>query len=599
MNSRRTADRAARFDRWFDYPRAASPSVAHDGRTVYFLSDRAGLPHAWQIDREGGEPRSFFGGAERVAGVLPNPGGPGAVVAVDQGGDEHYQLVLADEGGRVVRELTSEPSRIHRPGAWTEAGEFFFTSNERDVRFFDVYRVVPHDPGPVRRVRAEDALVDVLDAREGRLLLARANTNLDSDLLLRDGSSETVLLPHEGEVTVFDALLRGGRAYAAANPEREVAALFALALSGGSPELLAAFDGDLEHIAADRTGERLCLAYNDRGYSRLALFDLRRSELTPVDLPEPGVVGSLVAAPDGSEFLFPLSGASLGTDIFAVEAEHATLRRLSLPSVAFPGARTLPTVFEVRASDGLSVPSWSYEPEGPSRGTIVLVHGGPESQARPNFYPLCSFLLGEGYRIVRPNVRGSLGYGRSFVHLDDGRRRMDSVRDLMETVRALRDGATPVRLGEDERIGVFGGSYGGFMVLSSITTYPELFDAAVDVVGISNFITFLERTGAWRRKVREDEYGSLERDRDFLTSISPLHRADRIRTPLLVVHGENDPRVPLYEAEQIVTALERRGVPVEFLRYANEGHGLVRRENQREAYLRAAAFFDRHLARGG
>jgi dipeptidyl aminopeptidase/acylaminoacyl peptidase len=168
---------------------------------------------------------------------------------------------------------------------------------------------------------------------------------------------------------------------------------------------------------------------------------------------------------------------------------------------------------------------------------------------------------------------------------------MDSVRDLRDLVVALR-ARDDVAAG---KLAVIGGSYGGFMVLSAISTYPDLWGAAVDVVGIANFVTFLERTASWRRKVREDEYGSLADDRKFLESISPVHHASQIRCPLLVVHGDNDPRVPVSEAEQIVAELTRRGVPVEFLRYGNEGHGLVRRENQVEAYARAAHFLSVYL----
>ncbi len=244
------------------------------------------------------------------------------------------------------------------------------------------------------------------------------------------------------------------------------------------------------------------------------------------------------------------------------------------------------------ASDGLRVPYWELTPAHRTpRGTIVWVHGGPESQALPRFAPVLSFMVGEGWRIVLPNVRGSTGYGRTYVHLDDVRRRMDSVRDLRDLVGALAAQGAAV----PGRIGIVGGSYGGFMVLSSITTYPDLWGAAVDVVGIANFVTFLERTGPWRRKVREDEYGSLAHDREFLETISPIHHTDRIRCPLLVVHGTNDPRVPVSEAEQIVAEVRSRGVAVEFLRYDNEGHGLVRRENQVEAYARAAHFLSEYL----
>ncbi len=589
------ASRESRFDRWFGYPRASSPAVSSDGETVYLISDRAGLPQAWRVPRAGGSPSLFYGGGERVARVVPRPNGPGTVVAVDRGGDEHYQLLLTDETGRPVRSLTDDPGRIHSPGAWNEAGRFFFSSNARDVRFFDVYGVDPHGEAPPRCLRGEDALVDVADARGDRILLLRSNTNLDRDLLLRDGAAETNLLPHDGEMAVFDAVYGPDRVYAAANPDREFTAVIALRPNGGAVETLAAFDGDVDRLALDRAGRRLLIAYNDQGRSQLVLYTVATGEARRLGLPAPGVVAGIAASPDGSEFYFDLSGPTFGTEVFATDATTGAVRALSPPTREFPGARVEPTLGEVRTSDELRVPFWRYEPPTPARATIVYVHGGPEAQARPQFSPLFGFLLDEGYRVLAPNVRGSLGYGRTYLHLDDVRKRMDSVRDLMEVVRAVRSGATGMPGGANERFGVIGGSYGGFMVLSAITTYPDLFDAAVDIVGIANFVTFLERTGPWRRKVREDEYGSLERDREFLASISPLHHADRITSPLLVVHGENDPRVPLYEAQQIVGALRRRNVPVEFLTFPNEGHGLVRRENQREAYVRAAEFFERHL----
>lgn len=596
VSSSDSAARTARFDRWFDFPRATTPSVAHDGRTVYLLSDRAGHPQAWQVGSDGGEPTLYFGGPERVGRVAPRPDGPGAVVPVDRGGNEHYQLVLTDPAGRAVRALTDNPQRIHSPGAWSEGGVYYFTSNERDVRFFDVYRVDTHAALAPALLRAEDALVDVVDAREDRVLLVRSNTNLDRDLLLREGGRETNLLPHDQEVLVTDAALAPDRVYLAANPDREFAALLSVHPHGGAPETLASFDGDLERLVIDRYGRNALLAWNDRGYSRLVVFEPSTGHRREVELPVRGVVGTLATAPDGERFYFDLSAPTLGTEVFSLDARTGEVRALSRASRPFPGTPVPAQLGSARASDGLEIPFWWYEPAVPPRGTVVYVHGGPEAQARPSYLPLFGLLLEEGFRLIVPNVRGSLGYGKTYLHLDDVRLRMDSVRDLKEVVEAVRAGRTKVPSGSLGRIGVIGGSYGGFMVLSSISTYPELFDAAVDVVGISNFVTFLERTGPWRRKVREDEYGSLERDREFLRSISPLHHADRIGTPLLVVHGENDPRVPLFEAEQIVTALRSRQVPVELLTFPDEGHGLVRRANQRVAYVRATEFFAHHLA---
>ena len=215
---------------------------------------------------------------------------------------------------------------------------------------------------------------------------------------------------------------------------------------------------------------------------------------------------------------------------------------------------------------------------------MVEVHGGPESQRRPIWSAAIQYLAGRGYAVLAPNVRGSTGYGKAYSHLDDVRLRMDSVRDLAHAVEWLRaNGADP------RRIAVMGGSYGGFMVLSAITTYPDLWAAAVDIVGIANFVTFLENTGAWRRALREAEYGSLERDRDFLEEISPIHHVERITAPLMVMHGANDPRVPVGEAEQIVETLRQRGRAVEYLRFEDEGHGLIKLPTASPAIRRSAS----------
>jgi protease II len=576
---------------WFDYPRAVQPSVAADGNTVYFISDREGHPEAWQVPRTGGPPRRLFSSFERVGRVQPSPTGPRLVVASDIGGDEHWALTLWEADGTGPRALTHVPGRIHEPGAWRDGRNYLFRSNERDVRFFDIYEVDLERTDPPRCIREEDALLGVAAARGDRVLLVRSRTNIDTDLILRTDSRETLLNPRSSEQAVFDADLARDGVYAASNPDREYAALVRYPFSGTTPELVHEFPGDVERVGVDRAGNRVALVTNDRGWSRLFVADLGTGERVALPIPYDGVVSTVAWAPDGSQLYFDLSGSRLGSEIFRYDLGSREVRPVTAAARPMPGTSVDPTLHEFRASDGLTVPYWEFRPIRPPRGTVIVVHGGPESQARPMFSPLTAFLVDLGFRLVVPNVRGSLGYGRTYLHLDDVRRRMDSVRDLRELVDRVQGTGPGTR-----RLGIIGASYGGFMVLSAISTYPELWAAAVDVVGIANFITFLERTGPWRRKVREDEYGSLERDRDFLRSISPLHQADRIRAPLLVVHGANDPRVPVYEAEQIVDALRRREVPVEFLRFDDEGHGLVRRENQVRAYARAAEFFERYLA---
>src|SRR6202012_1427266 len=206
---------------------------------------------------------------------------------------------------------------------------------------------------------------------------------------------------------------------------------------------------------------------------------------------------------------------------------------------------------------------------------VVHVHGGPESQAHRLFSPVIQALVASGYGVVVPNVRGSTGYGKRYAALDDTTRRLDSVRDLAAIHGALGE------LGFDPaRAALWGGSYGGYMVLAGLAFQPELWAAGVDIVGIASLVTFLENTSAYRRAPREREYGSLAADRDFLHSVSPLTRVDDITAPLFIIHGANDPRVPLSKAEQIHAAMTSRGRECELLVYADEGHGLAKRANR-------------------
>jgi dipeptidyl aminopeptidase/acylaminoacyl peptidase len=245
----------------------------------------------------------------------------------------------------------------------------------------------------------------------------------------------------------------------------------------------------------------------------------------------------------------------------------------------------------IRGGEGEDRARNSVTGKSPLPPVIVYAHGGPESQTRPNFTALFQYFLARGYAILAPNVRGSSGYGTTFMNLDNIKKRMDSVADLAHAAYWLRDSGK----GDPQRLAVYGGSYGGFMVLAALTHYPDLWAAGIDIVGIANLVTFLEKTGDWRRAHREKEYGNLREHRDFLEKISPIHHADKIRCPLMVIHGANDPRVPVGEAEQIVAALRARNVPVEYLRYEDEGHGLVKLQNRLDAYPKIAEFLDRYL----
>lgn len=237
--------------------------------------------------------------------------------------------------------------------------------------------------------------------------------------------------------------------------------------------------------------------------------------------------------------------------------------------------------------DGLPVPYFKYIPKGdkPAKGwpAILLIHGGPESQILPDFYPVVQFYLSNGFAVFTPNIRGSSGYGRSYMDADNVGKRLDSIMDIKHLALHIRRNEPEV---DGSRLVVYGGSYGGFAVLSAMTEHPDIWKAGVDIVGVSDFVTFLQNTAPWRRKLREGEYGSLDQDIEILKAISPIHKIENISAPLFIIQGDNDERVPLSESLQMYEKLKEKGLEVELMRFADEGHGLAKLENRIKAYSR-------------
>ena len=299
-----------------------------------------------------------------------------------------------------------------------------------------------------------------------------------------------------------------------------------------------------------------------------------------------GVIKNLRFSPDSERLLFILNGPAHPPDIWEVNLNtlkadtHLSFSKLSLLEKKL----VKPVPIYYRSFDNLLIHSFYYKPKNAEKKfpVVVYIHGGPESQSRAVFQPLLQYLLSIGYAVLTPNVRGSTGFGKTYSHLDDVRKRMDAVKDLIYLVNWLKRETNA----DSNKIAVMGGSYGGFMVLAAISHYPQLWSAAVDIVGMSSLRTFLKTTSPWRKKNRETEYGTVEKDGEFFDRIDRLHYADHIESPLLVVHGVNDPRVPIQESEQIVKELMKRKHPVEFIRIEDEGHSLEKEKNKFFVYSR-------------
>ncbi|CAN5116404.1 S9 family peptidase [soil metagenome] len=581
------------FARYLKIRAAHGATWSPDSRRIAFLTDITGVPQAWEVLVGGGWPEQLTFHEERVSEVRYSPTENRLLYSMDAGGNERTQLFLL--GGGEERDLTRAPEAIHYSGGFSPDGErIAYTATRRNGTDFDVF-VQDLSDGEPETVWETAGYHTVSDwAPNGSsLIVSRHHSNLNNDLYRLDliSGEATLLTPHEGDARFQGArVTSGGDLFLATDRDGDFMRLARLDPSTLEIEYLTPDDWDVEEVELSRDGRWLAVSRNVEGYSDFLLFNGRGRRVPGPEMPE-GILSGFEFSPDGSRLAFTFTAPNRNPDVWLVDLPDGEAKRLTRSSTAGIPVNTFrrPEVVRYPSFDGREIPALFYEPT-PDAPVVVNVHGGPESQSRPLFAPVTQYLLGRGYAVFSPNVRGSTGYGKAYTHLDDVYLRMDSVTDLAHAAEWLRGRG-------HERIAVMGGSYGGFMVLAALTEYPELWTAGVDIVGIATMVTFLENTGSYRRALREPEYGSLEKDREFLTSISPIHKAEEITAPLMVIHGKNDPRVPVGEAEQIVDRVRENGGTVEYLLYEDEGHGLAKLKNRLDAYPKIAAFLDEHLAR--
>ncbi len=585
---------AYEFARYLKVRGAWGASWSPDGTRVTFLTEITGVPQVWEVAAEGDswpEQLTFY--EERISGAFYSPKENRLLFSMDAGGNERSQLFLLEDG--VVKDLTGAPEAIHYPGGFSPDGRrIAYTATRRNGTDFDVFvqELQEGEPETVWEVSGYHTVADWTP--DGRaLIVSRHHSNVNNDLYRVDleTGEATLLTGHEGDARFSGANVTpdGGSLYLATDRDGEFLRLARLDLATLDLDYLTPDDRDVESVEFSRDGRYLVAARNVDGYSDVLLFNGRGRRMPDPRIPE-GIVGGFEFSPDSGRLAFTLTAPERNPDVWVVDLPDGDARRLTRSSTAGIPPRTFrgPRVIRYTSFDGREIPALFYEPVAEDAPVIVNVHGGPESQARPAFAPVTQYLLDRGLAVFFPNVRGSTGYGKAFTHLDDVGLRMDSVADLAYAAHWLRERG-------HGSVAVMGGSYGGFMVLAALTEYPELWTAGVDIVGIANLVTFLENTGSYRRSLREPEYGSLEKDRAFLESISPIHKAGEITAPLMVVHGKNDPRVPVGEAEQIVALVRENGGTVEYLLYDDEGHGLAKLKNRLDAYPKITAFLDRHL----
>ena len=596
------------IERYLNIRSAHSGSFAPDGERLAFLMDTTGTAQVWTVDGPQAWPvqRTFY--EDRVTFVEYSPERPEIAFGKDQGGNERAQLfTLNTETGEITNH-TQRPDAKHRWGGWDSEGDrFAFASNRRDNTVFDIYVQHRDEVGDDAELVYEgDGWLSLAgwSPSDDRLLVLEAHSSFDQDVHVLDletGEAEHVT-PHDGRARFSSVEWGpdGDSLYLVTDRQSDTLQLERLDLeTGGFTVVEDGEEWNVDGVSIDKDSRRVAYSRNVDGYTELTVGELVEADrIDPAaepDLPQ-AVAGGVDWGPDGDRYALTVTANSENTNVHVADARDGESERWTDAATAGIPRDTFvdPQLVHYPTFDDRQIPAFFSVPDKVPDGgapVIVDIHGGPESQRRPSFRAVKQYFLNNGYAVFEPNVRGSSGYGKQYASLDDVRNRMDSVKDIRAGVEWLHDHPDA----DNDRIVAYGGSYGGFMVLSAMTEYPDLWAAGIDVVGIANFVTFLENTSDWRRSLREAEYGSLDEDREFLDEISPTNNIDRIDAPLFVLHGENDPRVPVSEAEQIVEDAREQGVPVRKLIFPDEGHGFSKLENRIEAYSAVVDFLDDHV----
>ncbi|QSQ21019.1 S9 family peptidase [Pyxidicoccus parkwayensis] len=607
-----------RLDQYLEARAAALMDVTDDGKQVLISTRFADTNQLHVVEMPMGARTQLTFTDEPINTARFQPGNPQTVYYLqDKGGGEFFQLFRLDRRTGRSELLTDGKSRheglrVSRDGRWLTYG-----GTGRNGKDTDVYLAPTVAPRQARRVtEAEGTWLPVEFSPDGsKLLVVQRRAVDDADLHVVDVKTgeRRQLTPKEGKGSVAAAVFTqdGQAVYLVTDRYSDFNELYRLELAkapftSAPVSLTKSVRWNVVGATLSADGRQLAVGFNEDGYTRVYLLDTRTQKLSPLDVPK-GVVTTLRFPLQRSDLLaFAMGDARSPLDVWTVDLKTRRPTRWTRSEVGGIDTSifTEPELVRYPSTDGVTVPAFLYKPRNATGKVpvVIVFHGGPESQSLPIFNNFTQYLVTEsGIAVLVPNVRGSDGYGKTYRAMDDGVKREQSLADIGATLDFI---ASRKDL-DASRVGVFGGSYGGYMTLASVAFYPERIKAAVDVVGISSLGSFLQNTQAYRQDLRRAEYGD-ERDaevRKVQERISPLTAVEKIRAALYVQQGANDPRVPQSEAEQIVQAVRKRGSDVWYMLATDEGHGFQKKHNRDYSQMTALMFLEKHLgtpgARGG
>ena len=534
--------------------------------------------------------------------------------STDEGGNENFQLGLVTNDGSQF--IISQDSRAKYSPLGVNDEYIFYSANLEDKSKFSLYRhklplLTNH---PELTFTPEYGIIGSLTISPNKELIAisvyYSNQHTDIFILnLLDGSSKriTAKINLSNTNRWFPIRFIGNDGLLVSTEhESDYLRLAYLSVTGEFStysQIEQNFHYDISGYTYDKSNNssHTYFSINDNGYTRLYRGIFRKltvEDMEEIQLPGKGVLlsgdlrsytSSMEINHDGTYMAINFSTSTNPSNIYVINLK--TGKSWMATSAATPGLDPRgfiePSLNDFPSFDGLKVPYFRYIPNSqkPEQGwpALFIIHGGPEAQFQPNFNSVVQFYLNSGFAVIAPNIRGSAGYGRTYMDLDNKEKRLDSIHDIKHLALHIQTNDESI---DGSKLIIYGGSYGGYAVLASMTEHPEIWAAGVDIVGMSSLTTFLKNTADWRRKLRESEYGSLDSDFEMLESISPINKIDNIRAPLFIIQGDNDERVPLSESIQMYEKLKSKGIKTELLRFADEGHGVVKLKNRLVTYPR-------------
>lgn len=594
----------------FNAASSSGHGFSPDGSNVLISSDETGIFNAYTVDAATGERTQLTGSTTSATyGVTYFPMDERILFTADGGGDELNHVWVREVDGTSADLTPTENTRATFVGWNADNSEFYISTNERDAKAFDLYAY--KTDGYARRMVFEntDALaLSSISGDDRYLALTKSRTSADSNVYLKDLTNDEapiLVTEHEGNIAYgtygFSA---GGKLILSSNEAGEFTVSYAYDIETGEKKPYVTADWDVWGVGYSNTGRYRVETVNVDAETKVTVRDGQTGE--PIAMPDLPA-GNVIAVrfdPDDSHMSFLLNGDTSPSDLYVMDLAAGTASRLTNALNPAIGQGNLVEALIVRypSFDGTLIPSTLYKPKGASAENkvpaLVLVHGGPGGQTRRGYRAFVQHLVNHGYAVLGANNRGSSGYGKTFFHMDDKAHGEGDLQDIVMGRTYLES----LDWVDGDRVGIIGGSYGGFMVAAALAFEPEAFDVGINIFGVTNWVRTLKSIPPWWESFREslyDEMGDPATDEERHRRISPLFHAKNIVKPMLVVQGANDPRVLQVESDEIVAAVEANGVPVEYILFPDEGHGFRNKANRIAASDAYVMFLDTYLKGAG